>query len=72
VNIVEGYGRLTPRQKAYFLTIAYGSALESADLLEFAQEVQLLTEGEVAPLLALAHRVQALVLRLKEKCLETP
>lgn len=69
LNITEGYGRKTPRQFAHFLTIAYGSALESMDLLEFCVEVGLLAEAEVAPLLTLAHRVQALVLRLKERCL---
>lgn len=65
INISEGYGRRTLGQFAHFLSIAYGSALESTDLLEFCQEVNLLSASEVAPLVKLAHRAEALIIRLR-------
>jgi four helix bundle protein len=70
INITEGYGRRTPRQFAHFLTIAYGSALESGDLLEFCVEVNLLTEAEATPPLELVHRLEALVIRLRHHVLQ--
>ena len=69
LNIAEGYARGTARQFAHFLTIAYGSAVECAELLDLCAEVGLLPKAEAEPLVQLNHRIQALVIRLKQKCL---
>ncbi len=38
-NIAEGVSRKTPRDQAYFSTIAYGSLTETLNLLIIAQEL---------------------------------
>ncbi len=62
LNLVEGYafGR-SPRCRNHF-RIAYGSAVETTELLEFLAEL-----GEENPdLIDLSRRVQALTLRLMQ------
>ncbi|HEX6643898.1 MAG TPA: four helix bundle protein [Gemmatimonadales bacterium] len=63
VNIAEGYGLKTSAQFRRHLNIAYGSALETADLLELGLESKLVPEAESK---ALDHcrRCQALILGL--------
>jgi four helix bundle protein len=68
LNIAEGYARGTAPQFAHFLTIAYGSAVECAELLDYCAENDLLRATETESLSALDYRIQALVIRLKHRC----
>lgn len=43
-NIAEGTSRETPKDKAYFLTVAYSSAMETLNHLIIAKELQYLSE----------------------------
>ncbi len=63
LNLVEGYafGR-SARCRNHF-RIAYGSAVETTEVLEFLSELG----DHTAELIALSKRVQALTLRLMQK-----
>lgn len=43
-NIAEGTSKETPKDKAYFLTVAYSSAMETLNHLIIAKELQYLSE----------------------------
>jgi four helix bundle protein len=63
LNISEGYGLKSPAQFRRHLRIAYGSALETADLLELGLEADLVPRDE-AESLDHCRRCQALILGL--------
>ena len=69
LNIAEGHALGSPGGFARHLTIAYGSAVETAELLEFCRDTALLGPTDVGTLTSLASRIQALVLRLRRRCL---
>jgi len=64
LNIAEGYssGR-TPRCKS-LLRVAYGSAVETTDLLEFLIQVDPATARSLQPLVPVSREAQALTLLL--------
>jgi four helix bundle protein len=62
LNIAEGYALKGRRQFYYHLRVAYGSAVESGDLLELALSERLLPDEEAQALLASCHRAQRLLL----------
>ena len=69
LNIVEGYALASPGGFARQLNVAYGSILETHEILEYCIETDLLTMAEVEPLLKCSQRIQALTLRMKRRCL---
>lgn len=46
-NIAEGSGRISPKDKAHFLDIAYGSLMETYSELETAADLEYISEQEV-------------------------
>ena len=69
LNIVEGHSLASPGSFGRHLNVAYGSAVETAELVEFCEETGLLPASTARELHSLATRVQALVLRLRIRCL---
>ena len=67
LNIAEGFaiGR-SPRCRNH-LRIAYGSAVETTDLLDILGELTLDKTGDLNALTSLSHRTQALTLRLWQR-----
>jgi four helix bundle protein len=65
LNIAEGQALGGARQFARHLTVAYGSAIESVELLELLEELTGRRDGELAALTERARRNCALVLALK-------
>jgi four helix bundle protein len=69
LNIAEGHALGTPGAFARHLTIAYGSAVETAEVLEYCVEIGLLESREVQALLQSLRKVQAMLIGLKRRCL---
>ena len=46
-NIAEGYGRGTDKDKAHFLSISYGSLMETQSHLEIAQLLNYINQDEL-------------------------
>jgi four helix bundle protein len=67
LNIAEGYAFGKSARCRYHLKIAYGSAVETTELLEFLEELGTAERTEVKHLIELSHRVQALTLRLLQR-----
>ena len=69
LNIAEGFasGR-SPRCRQH-LRIAYGSAVETTDVLDLLIELKPDAAATLQPLVALSHRAQALTLRLWQRSL---
>ena len=64
LNIAEGYALGSPGALRKHLRIAYGSAVETTELLELALAEELIAHSELAPLLASCRRVERLILGL--------
>ena len=64
LNIAEGYALRTPRRFHYHLGVAYGSAVETGELLELALAEKMLPELEVRAMLERCQRSQYLLLGL--------
>ena len=67
LNIAEGYALRSPRRFYYHLEVAYGSAVETAELLELAVEEGVLPESEGQAIVARCRRTQALLLGLMRR-----
>jgi four helix bundle protein len=67
LNIAEGYALGTPASFANHLRIAYGSAVETAELLELASEEKLLPDAISGPGLVRCHRCERLLLGLLKR-----
>ncbi|MSR07136.1 MAG: four helix bundle protein [Gemmatimonadetes bacterium] len=67
LNIAEGYAVRSSRRFRNHLVIAYGSAVETSDLLELLEESQLVPGDVVAKAVATARESQALVMGLLKK-----
>jgi len=65
LNISEGHASGTPANFKRMLNIAYGSAIETEDLLEIARACSLAPREPTERALGLVWEVQALVLGLK-------
>jgi four helix bundle protein len=64
LNIAEGYAIATPRRLVNHFTIAYGSAIESAELLQLGLDEQFFPAELATDALKRAKRCQALLLGL--------
>jgi four helix bundle protein len=67
LNIAEGYALYGRRRTLNHLTIAYGSAVESTELLEFGLEEQLLPADSVGDAIQRSKRCHALLLGLMRR-----
>jgi four helix bundle protein len=67
VNVAEGYGWLNTPTFTRHLRIAYGSAIETADLLEVLQESGSAPPETTAPILEHCRRSQRLLLGLLKR-----
>ena len=67
LNIAEGYAYGPGKRFRSHLAIAYGSAIEAADLLELAIEEQLIDARQGAEALNRCRRTQALLLGLMKR-----
>lgn len=57
LNIAEGYALWHPRQRRRHLRIAYGSAVETVDLLELLRDAKAVDPEHVDPLIGEAREV---------------
>ena len=64
LNIAEGYALRSPRRLRNHLTIAYGSAVETLDLLELLEETNLVPDGLAKQASAHTREAQALLMGL--------
>jgi four helix bundle protein len=64
LNIAEGYALRSNGAFRRHLTIAYGSAVETSDVLDFLEEKHVVPENVIKPLVVRAGESQALVLAL--------
>ena len=67
LNIAEGYAFGPSPTFCRHLGIAYGSAVETTDLLEDLEETKLFPQGLFADLILKSRRVQALIRGLQRK-----
>ena len=61
LNIAEGYALRTPRRFRNHLEIAYGSAVETAELLELCRDLDLLAAEMIAAMLHRCRHCQQLL-----------
>jgi len=67
LNIAEGYALYGSPRFRYHIRIAYGSAVETTELLELAAAERIIPPLESAPLVESAHRSERLLLGLLHK-----
>lgn len=72
LNIAEGYAMRTPRAIRRHLVLAYGSSIETGDLLELILEKQLGPADLAENLLAQTLRTQRLLLGLIHRYQSSP
>jgi four helix bundle protein len=72
LNIAEGYALRTTRRFRNHLQVAYGSAVETGELLELAVRKELLPEGLSRSALARCLRCQRLLLGLIKRYRDPP
>jgi four helix bundle protein len=60
-NIAEGFGRSTTNDKLHFLTIAYGSLLETRNFLYLARRLDYIDENSLESLLLQTTDCQKLI-----------
>jgi four helix bundle protein len=64
LNVAEGYALHRQPKFRFHLRVAYGSAVETTELLELAAAEQLVPLAELEPIVASARRAERLVLGL--------
>ena len=67
LNIAEGYARQSSRSFRHHLTIAYGSAVETAELLDLCMSEGIVPEAVVEPARGQCSRAQALLMGLRKR-----
>ena len=67
VNISEGYGWMKTATFTRHLRIAYGSALETADILEVLNDSRAIPSAVIEPTIAHCHRSQRLLLGMLKR-----
>jgi four helix bundle protein len=67
LNIAEGYARFAPRQFRQFLTVAYGSAIETEELLDLLVEEGAIDATRGREAIRVANRCQRLLLGLLKR-----
>src|SRR5689334_3836823 len=56
LNVAEGYALYRPRGFRYHIQVAYGSAIETTELLELAGVEEVIPPAEIQDLIDNAHR----------------
>lgn len=69
-NISEGSGRDSPKEFSYFLSIALGSAFELQTQLILTQELGLLPNDKVSPIITNLTEIQKMIYTFKNKIYE--
>jgi len=64
-NIAEGFARCNKKENAYFVNVAYGSALELETQIIIIKELGLLEEKELVVVDALLDEVQKLLYKYR-------
>jgi four helix bundle protein len=64
LNLAEGYALHQQPRFRYHLRVAYGSAIETTELLELAAAEGVIPPAELEPLITSAHRSERLLLGL--------
>ena len=64
LNIAEGCGKRTPRDRAKFLSIARGSAMECAAIFDVLLELQLIRTDQREEAIALLNRIVAMLTKM--------
>jgi four helix bundle protein len=72
LNIAEGYAHASPRQFRRYLTSAYASAVETAELLTLLTELEVIPGIEATSSLGLCAESQALTLGLLRRSRRMP
>jgi four helix bundle protein len=67
LNIAEGYARQSSGSFRHHLTIAYGSAVETAELLDLCMSEHIVPESVVEPARKECSRAQALIMGLRKR-----
>jgi four helix bundle protein len=67
LNLAEGGGEYTPKEKARFYRMARRSATESAAALDWLVDVQATTEEAIEPARVLLRRITAILTRLTRR-----
>ena len=67
LNVAEGYALYRPAGFRYHIRIAYGSAIETTELLELAEVEEVVPLVEIRGLIESAHRSERLLLGLLHK-----
>jgi len=67
LNIAEGFAFGRSARCRHHLRIAYGSAVETTEILEFLDELKAPDAHDIGMLVDLSRRVQALTLRLWQR-----
>ena len=67
LNIAEGYALRSAKSFNKHLRIAYGSVVETIELLELLEGEHLVPSGEITPILRQAGETQALLLGLMRR-----
>jgi four helix bundle protein len=67
LNIAEGYARRTRAQFHYGLTVAYGSAVESAEILNLLVEEGVIERGKGLEAIRIATACQQLLIGLMRR-----
>jgi four helix bundle protein len=64
LNIAEGYGKTSPRDKRSFYAVARGSAMESAAIFDVLLLKELITQETYDDAMKLAERVIAMLTKM--------
>ena len=72
LNLCEGVARRAPREKAHFISIARGSAAESAGIVHLLGARRLVAESEARRARALLVRVIAMLTKLEQRFIQRP
>ena len=67
LNIAEGYALRSDKGFVRHLAIAYGSAVETSEVLELLDEKSVVPPSVLKPLIERSHQSQALVLALLKR-----
>jgi len=68
LNIAEGYARRHPKQFPFHLQVAYGSAVETTELIELLQARHILPDELAVVALRNSRRCQSLLMGLIKTC----
>ena len=69
-NIAEGSGRMSMKDQAHFIEMAFGSLMEVDCQLDIAQDLEYISKEELDKIGAQISRVAAMLSAMRNKCLQ--